>query len=81
MTSRKMIHAEGIPRCQALTQKKTRCKNDATTMHKGCGYCSRHHELLIGKNYKLPFEKTMVKAQDKLMFQMTQFKPWPEIFK
>lgn len=57
MTKRTAYRAE-VPRCQAITQKKTRCTRDATHMHAGKGYCANHHGLILalkacGKNLGL----------------------------
>ncbi len=45
-------YRQPVQRCQATTQKKKRCARDAVVMHKGLGYCKRHHEAELAKGKK-----------------------------
>jgi hypothetical protein len=47
--TKRTTYREGIPRCQAITNKKQRCKRDATAAHNGWNYCAKHHEMAIAK--------------------------------
>lgn len=58
MTAPRMQYREGIPQCQAWTNKGSRCTRDATAQHKGKAYCNSHHTIMLWlKDGQMPRRK------------------------
>ena len=47
MPAPRLQYREGIPQCQARTNKGPRCTRDATAQHKGKAYCNAHHTIML----------------------------------